>query len=103
MLLAGIAAGPAMAQASKKAAAPAGDSGAAAVATVNGEKISREQVAEELLNQQATKLTATNPAFKDRNRLMAGVIGTLALKKMAANGNKPVTISRAEIVDFLFK
>lgn len=103
MLLAGIVAGPAMAQATKKAVAAANDSGAAAVATVNGEKISRAQIADDLVNQETTRLTATNPAFQDRNRLVAGVIGALALKKMAANGNRPVTLSRAEIVDFLFK
>lgn len=95
---------PAMAQKARKPAAPARAAvGGTVAASVNGEKITREQLADELFRQQTTKLSATNPIFQDRNRVLAGVVGTLALKKMAANGGKPVTVTRAEIVDFLFK
>jgi foldase protein PrsA len=93
---------PSAAQARKPAAAAA-SSASRVAASVNGEVISREQLADELIRQQTTKLSATNPVFQDRNRLLSGVVGTLALKKMAANGGSPVTVSRSEIVDFLYK
>jgi len=102
-VLAGIAAAPGFAQAPRKTAMPAVGSASTVVASVNGEAITRAQIADELLRQQTTKLSATNPIFQDHNRLVAGVVGTLALKKMAASGGQPVTVSRSEVVDYLFK
>jgi len=95
-----LVAAPAYGQAGKKAVA---DSGSMVVATVNGDKITRAQVADELISQQTTKLNAKNPVFQDKNRIVAGIVGALVLKKMAVNGGQPASVSRAEILDFLFK
>jgi len=73
------------------------------VATVNGEKITRAQVVNEIFTAQMAGLKATNPMFKDRQRPFAGSVGALVLLRMAANGGKPVTISREDIVNWLFK
>ncbi len=102
----GIVSTPAFAQVKKKAAVPKeapADAGAIVVASVNGEKITRAQIADELIAQQTTKLSATNPIFADKNRVVAGIVGALALKKMAANAGRPVSISRAEILDYLYQ
>lgn len=72
------------------------------VAIVNGQKITRTEVANELLDDQMKKLTATDPNFADRTRAVAASVGALVLKRMGA-GAGPVTVTRAQIVDWLFK
>ena len=71
------------------------------VATVNGEKITKTQIAGQLLDDQIARLGVTHAQFKDNQRPVAGAAGTLLLKKMQAAGGKPVSVSRQEIVDFL--
>ena len=71
------------------------------VATVNGEKITKAQIAGQLLDDQTARLGVSRPEFKDNQRPVAGAVGSLVLKKMHAAGGKPVTVSRQEIVDFL--
>jgi len=99
-----------LANAQKRKARPAApkptvtkDTSGMVVATVNGEKITRAQVYEEMLNDQIARLQATNPGFIDRQRALAGTVGILVLRRMAANGGKPVTIRREEIIDWLFQ
>jgi len=83
--------------------------GAKVVATVNGEKITRAQVLDDLLLNQTARLGATNPQFANiygRPAAEVGVIvriGELAAKRMAASGGKPVSISRADLLDWVFK
>lgn len=79
------------------------DTGGMVVATVNGEKITRAEVYAEMFNDQIARLQATNPGFIDRQRALAGSVGVLVLQRMATNGGKPVTISREEIMEWLFK
>lgn len=90
---------PASAQSKRPVAAGAGG---AMVASVNGEKITRDQVVTDILLAQTAKLNATNPIFKDRNRMAAGTVGALVLKKMAANGGKSAAVTHDEIVNFFF-
>ncbi len=71
------------------------------VATVNGEKITKTQIAGQLLDDQIARLAVTHAQFKDNQRPVAGAAGTLLLKKMQAAGGKPVSVSRQEILDFL--
>lgn len=71
------------------------------VATVNGEKLTRRQVADEVLADQASRLKATNPQFADRARPVAASIGALVMKRMEASKGKPVSVTRAEIVNWL--
>jgi parvulin-like peptidyl-prolyl isomerase len=71
------------------------------IATVNGEKITKSMIAAQLLDDQVARLSVTQPQFKDNQRPVAGAVGALTLRKMKAAGGKPVTISRAEILDFL--
>jgi len=73
------------------------------VAIINGEKITREQIAEDVLADQQARLKATNPQFQDRVRPIAGSIGVLVLNRLAASGGKPVTISRQDIVRWLLE
>ncbi len=74
----------------------------AVVATVNGQKIMRLDIANEVLDDQAARLRATNPQFQDRARPIAGSIGALVMKRMASSGNKPVSITRSDIIEWLF-
>lgn len=71
------------------------------VAVVNGEKITGQQIADDVLADQQARLKATNPQFQDRVRPIAGSIGVLVMNRMAASGGKPVTISREDIVRWL--
>jgi len=101
---------PSVAQASQKAPAhkPSASTASAAkddpevVAIVNGEKITRSMVASELLSDQIKKLSATDPNFADRTRPVAAAVGALVLKRLGS-GTGVVTVTRAEIVDWLFK
>jgi len=88
------------AQSTKKAQAK--DTGNMVAASVNGEKITRATVIDLLLADQAEKLKATDPIFQDRQRLMAACVGSLTVKKLAGANYQPVTISRAEIIDYAF-
>jgi len=74
------------------------------VATVNGEPITRAEVADTVLADQMAQLAVTDPMFigAKYQRGAAGSVGAYVLQRMAANGWKPVTVSRAEIVNFLF-
>src|SRR5687768_9895416 len=71
------------------------------VAIVNGEKLTKSQIAGQLLDDQTARLGVSRPEFKDTARPVAGAVGSLVLKKMHAAGGKPVSVSRQEIVDFL--
>ncbi len=73
------------------------------VATVNGEKITRRQIADEVLADQEARLKATNPQFKDRARPIAGSVGVLVLDRLAKSGGKPVTVSRDDVVAWLLQ
>lgn len=96
---------PASAQTARKHAAAisnASDSASKVAATVNGEKITRGEVVDMLMADQAANLNATSPTFQGKQRAFANSAGALLVKKMAANGWKPVTITRAEVIDFAF-
>lgn len=71
------------------------------VATVNGEKLTRAQVTDEVLADQEARLKATNPQFRDRARPIAASIGALVMKRMGASKGKPVSVSRDDIVKWL--
>jgi foldase protein PrsA len=73
------------------------------VASVNGEKITRAEVVDDLFASQLAGLNATDPMFRDRQRPLAGSIGALVLIDMQKNGGKPVTITHEDIVNWLFK
>ena len=73
------------------------------VATVNGEKILRDQVVDRILGDQIARLQTTNPMFKDRQRAAAGTVGALVLKRMGSSGSSSVTVSRAEISAWIFE
>lgn len=116
LVVAMCAACPAGAQASKptahvpashttaKAAMPSsGASGSPVLASINGENITRAEVFDQLMADQMARLSATLPELADRTRPVAGSVGALVLMRMRANGNKPVTVSRADIMDWLFK
>lgn len=90
-------------QSAKTKSRAASDLGAKVVATVNGEKITRAQVVDQMLSEQTARLTATNSQFADRQRATAGVVGALVLKRMATSGGRPVTISRADLLDWIFQ
>lgn len=77
--------------------------GGQVVATVNGEKILRDEVAEQLLREQTARLSVTNPQFMDRQRQVAASVGALVLKKLAASGGRSATVTRSEIIDWFFK
>lgn len=86
-----------------KPAAASADS--AVVATVDGDKITRQEIADDLVADQMAQLAVTNPKFMNaaRARPVAASIGALVMQKMAKSGGKPVTITRDEAVDWLFK
>lgn len=73
------------------------------VAIVNGEKITRQQIADEVLADQGARLKATNAQFRDRARPIAASVGVLVLDKLAKSGGKPVSVSREEIVRWLLE
>ncbi len=101
---------PSLAQAPKtpapaKAAAPAktaAPSDPEIIATVNGEKITRTEIANELIDDQLKKLSATDPNFADKARPVAGSVGVLILKRLAA-GAGTVSVTRAQVIEWLFK
>ncbi len=72
------------------------------VATVNGEKITRNQIADEVLADQQARMNARNPQYQDRVRPVAASIGALVLKRMGGGLTKPVSVTRADIVKYLF-
>ena len=93
-------------QKKQKASSPAvKDTSSVAVATVNGEKITRGEIADRLMSDQLAQLNATNPQamVAARSRPVAASIGALIMKKMSANPNVPVTVTRKEVIDWLFK
>jgi foldase protein PrsA len=90
---------PALAQKSAKRPS-ATDAGAQVVATVNGAKITLAQAMNEVLADQMARLNAVNPEMR---QIDASSVGKLVLKQMNANGGKPVTISRAEIMDWMLQ
>ena len=95
-----VASAAAQKKTTKPAANPSVD---AVVATVNGVKITRYQVADEILADQLARLNAKNPQYQDRARPVAGSIGALVLKQMAAAPGKPARVTRDDIVKFLFE
>ncbi|MBM3496658.1 MAG: hypothetical protein FJX72_20415 [Armatimonadetes bacterium] len=96
-----LVAGPVMAQKSGKQAGKA--SADEVVATVNGEKITRAQIADEVLADQEARINAKNPQYKDRVRPIAASIGALVMKRMATAKAAPVSVTRADIVKWLFE
>src|SRR2546423_13093037 len=75
----------ASAQKSKKPAASAvKDSSSVMVATVNGSKITRGEVADRLFADQLAQLDATNPQMMTaaRSRPVAASVGALVMRKM---------------------
>lgn len=103
ILIAG-AAGPAHAQkAARKTRARPAPAGSEVVATVNGQKITRAMVVDDLLADQDARIRATEPRFADRQRPVAAAIGALVLRRLQAGGGKAVTVTRPEIVAWLFQ
>ena len=80
---------------------PAAKPASQVVAVVNGEQITKAQIASQLLDDQIARLTVTQPQFKDNQRPVAGAVGALVLKKMQAAPGKPVSVTRQEVLDFL--
>src|SRR2546423_531139 len=82
---------------------PAGEQ--VVVATVNGQPIIRKQVLDEVVANQMAQLAVTDKKFEQIKfrRDIAGSIGALVMNKMQANGGRPVTVTRAEIADWMFK
>src|SRR5436305_1740473 len=78
------------------AKAAAGASGSQIVASINGENITRSEVADQLVADQTARVSATLPEVADRSRPVASSVGALVLMRMKANGNTPITVSRAE-------
>lgn len=74
------------------------------VATVNGEPITKSEVADVVLADQMAQLAVTDPMFigAKYQRGAAGAVGAYVLQQMAAHGWKPVTVTRGQIVNFLF-
>lgn len=103
MILVLCAALPAFAQRSKRKAKHTADSEAMVIATVNGEKITRREVIEDMIADQVARLAVTKPQFIDRQRPVAASIGVLVMKRMQKNGGRPVTVSRAEVIEWLFE
>jgi parvulin-like peptidyl-prolyl isomerase len=87
------------AQKAGRKAAPADE----VVATVNGEKIMRNDIAEEVLADQEARLNAKNPQYRDRVRPVAGSIGALVMKKLAAAKDGPVSVTRTDVMNWLFE
>jgi hypothetical protein len=97
-----LTAGPATGQ--KKPAKPvAKGTSDEVVAIVNGEKILRQQVADEVLADQQARMSAKNPQYQDRVRPVAASVGALVLKQMAARKGAPVSVTRDQIVKWLFE
>jgi len=69
------------------------------------EKISRQDIVDDLFADQMAQLAVTNPQFLNsaRARPVAASIGALLMQKMAKSNGKPVTIAREEAIDWLFK
>lgn len=91
-------------QAAKRGAAA--DTSSTVVATVNGEKITRGEIFDSVMADEAAREAASDPASAERvkqQRFSAGSAGALLLKKMSKNGWQPTTVSRAELMDFMFK
>ena len=89
--------------AQKKAASSAAGTANVTAATIDGEKITRGQVVDALLKNQAANIAALEPQLADKTRPMATSIGTLMVKKMSANGWGSASVTRGEIIDWLFK
>lgn len=79
------------------------DTSSVVVATVNGEKITRGEVFDWMMLDQAAKLGATVPQAQDRARAAASVAGALVVKKMAKSDWAPVTVTRLDIMEFAFQ
>ncbi len=98
---------PAVAHQNKQKAAvtSAQDTGSIVVATVNGGKITRKEVADRLIADQTAQMGVTDPELlpASRSRPVAASVGALIMNKMQSNGGKPTTVTRAEVVDWLFK
>lgn len=97
-----VCAAPVLAQ-KKPAKTAAKQSADPVVATVNGENITRKQIADDVLADQEARMNAKNPQYQDRVRPIAGSIGALVIKKLAASKGAPVSVSRQDVVEWLFE
>lgn len=93
---------PALCVQSSKKAVAAGEQ--TAVALVNGESITRKQVLDELFANQNAQLNALEKFGQIKyRREVAGSIGAFIMTRMQANGGRPVSVSRADLSDWIFK
>ncbi|MCX6362554.1 MAG: peptidylprolyl isomerase [Armatimonadetes bacterium] len=88
--------------ASKPAAAPkppAPD----VVAVVNGERITRGAIAEQLIADQVARISALDERYADRARPVAAAVGSVLLKQLAGpKARRQVTVTRAAVEEALF-
>jgi foldase protein PrsA len=92
-----IAVAPAAAQ--RKGAAP---SGGEIPLIVNGVKVTRAEIFDELVADQTMRMMATDPRFVDKTRPVAGSLGAYLLPKFAG-GASSIALTRTELVNWIFK
>src|SRR5579862_5583485 len=88
------------AQQPKGGAAPIASSTAA---TVNGEKITRAEVFDDVIQEQIAHLNTANNASADQDHITAASVGALLLDRMEANNGRPVTVTRNDMMNWIFK
>ncbi len=73
------------------------------VAIVNGERITRGAIAEQLIADQVARISALDERYADRARPVAASVGSVILKRLAGRGaRKSMTVTRAGVEAALF-
>jgi foldase protein PrsA len=103
ILLASLLAALPISASAQKARSAGSDPASVVAATVNGQVITRGQVADDLLADQVAKLSPRESIYADRQRIAAASVGALVLKRFAASGNTQASVTRGDIIKWLFE
>lgn len=89
----------------KKPVVVVGDTGSLVVATVNGVKITRAELFDTMMANQAKQETATFAPIKNLNQKspVAAAVGQVAYQSFLSSGQKSVMLTRKQLMDGMFK
>src|SRR5204862_4240504 len=81
------------------------DSSSVMLAHVHASKSTRGEVPDRFFADQLAQLDATNPQMMTaaRSRPVAASVGALVMRKMRSSGGAAATVTRGEVVEWLFK
>ncbi|MEP6755628.1 MAG: peptidylprolyl isomerase [Chthonomonadales bacterium] len=89
-------------QAQAKRSRAASDQSSMLAASVNGEVITRGMVYDDLLLDQVSNLKAMDPVFRGKQRAFATTLGAFVAKKLAAANGPTASISREDVISWIF-